>query len=153
MAKQENSMAVQQTQLAVRNLYDRYGGMLLGYLVDVLKDRKIAEEYLVTIFGDLAHEVKTEFSYNWCQLQRFAKSRLPFAADGGSSNETGLSVKYDQRNKFLELMSEHQKLVFCGVYYHGRTVTSIALQLNIAEEATRKILLEAFTIIRQQREY
>jgi len=46
-------------------------------------------------------------------------------------------------------MSDEQKLVFCYVYYKGKTTAQLAAELDRSEESIRKALKEAFAIIKK----
>lgn len=139
----------------IRSLYDRHAGMLLGYIIEVVKDRKLAEEWLDKLFCELTLHFN-EFNWNgsnsWCQLQRFAKSKL---TDFNLTNKhldhsgsTGL-VMHNARNKYLDQLTDEQKVVFCGIYYNGRSTVAISIELNKPEAIIRKTLKEAFAIMRK----
>jgi DNA-directed RNA polymerase specialized sigma24 family protein len=46
-------------------------------------------------------------------------------------------------------MTEGQRMVFCGIYYHRKTTAALANELNLPEQELRLRLKEAFMIIRQ----
>jgi DNA-directed RNA polymerase specialized sigma24 family protein len=46
-------------------------------------------------------------------------------------------------------MNDEQKQVFYETYYCGKMISQLATQLNKTEEAVKKILNEAFTILRR----
>jgi hypothetical protein len=129
------------------HLYDRYGAMLLGYLVECLHDRNRAESYLIDIFADLAVQLSSSENYTWCQLQRLAKTKL--ALSGETVPENSNTVIHKPSNKFLDTMTEEQRQVFCHVYYHGKPITLLTEQFNKPEHTIRKVLVEAFAIIRK----
>lgn len=139
----------------VRSLYDRHAGMLLGYIFGVVKDRKLADKYLVQLFCDLSqhfHEIDWESNNNWCLLQRFAKEKLAaftFADKVNETQETADLNMHDSGNKYLAKLTDEQKLVFCEVYYRGKTVAAISEELKKTEDLIRKTLKEAFAIIRK----
>lgn len=146
---------------SIRNLYDRHGGTLLGYIFEVVKDRKLAEEYLVQVFCDLSlqfNEIKWEGTSSWFQLQKFAKGKLAdftsvAAGECVTYEESGLRANsYRTGNKYLDQLTDEQRMIFCDVYYHGKTVLSISEQLNKTEDFIRKTLKEAFAIIRKSGE-
>lgn len=141
---------------SLRNLYDRHGGMLLGYIFGIVKDRKLAEEYLVQLFCDLSqhfNEIKWDGTSNWCLLQRFAKEKLSGFIHTARECEAPAGddlIKHSHGNKYLEQLTDEQQLVFCDVYYHGKTIAAISIELNKTEDLIRKILKEAFAIIRRK---
>ncbi|WP_158795322.1 hypothetical protein [Pedobacter sp. L105] len=52
MLKTDQQALVENRLESVSSLCEKYGGMLFGYLLEVLKDRKRAEEVLVKLFCD-----------------------------------------------------------------------------------------------------
>lgn len=135
------------------DLYDRYGDMLLGYILEIVKDRTVAEQYLIKIFCDLSKEFHpTDWDHSnskWIQLQRFAKSRLAIFTDTTASVETSVSgLEKHTGNRHLEKLNYEQRKVFCDVYYHTKKITEIAKELNKTEDTIRKTLKEAFAIIK-----
>jgi DNA-directed RNA polymerase specialized sigma24 family protein len=153
MVKQDQAM-LQTKALNVRSLYDNYAAMLLGYIFEMVGDKNLAEDYLVKIFTDLAqnfNNVNWSQGNKWCLLQRYAKNQLaklntvaagchtPFGA-------TGLP------NKYLNEMTQEQALVFCSIYYQKKTAGQLAGEINKSEELVKKLLKEAFSIIRKSNE-
>lgn len=142
----------------VRTLYDKHAGMLLGYIFEVVKDRKLAEDYLVKIFCGLSQQFEESDQAGvstWCQLQRFAKDQLSdFNKQFGQHNrnlEAGL-VKQHAQSKYIARLTEEQRKVFCGVYYYGQHIADISKELNKTEDLIRKTLKEAFAIMRESGE-
>lgn len=138
-----------QTQ-GMRYLYDRHAGMLLGYIFEVVKDRKLAEEYLVKIFSALSLQSEEDIN-SWCQLLKFAKTKLQQLHVGHSYEEAhdrpGMTV-VRPANTYLDRLNEMQRRVFCEVYHHGKTISALSIALNTTEDLTRKTLKEAFLIMR-----
>jgi len=155
MLKINRQLSVDSNAENIRILYDRHAGMLLGYIIEVVQDRKLAEEWLVKLFCELSvhfNDINWESTNSWCQLQRFAKNKL---ADYNQTNKqletnkiTGL-VMHSGRNKYLEQLTDEQKVVFCDVYYHGKSTAAISTELNKPEDVIRKTLKEAFAIMRK----
>ncbi|WDF56759.1 hypothetical protein [Mucilaginibacter sp. KACC 22063] len=152
--KTDNQTYLRSAPVSVREIYDRYAGMLLGYIQQSVKDHQIAEQHLVSIFSELPsklHEVLMDGVNIWCYLQRLAKNRINEQLNA-TKNDVRLN-KLSVNNKTLEMMSEKQKFVFCEIYYNGKTADSLSQELNTTIDSVRKTLKEAFTIIKQQREY
>ncbi|MGY0035557.1 hypothetical protein [Pedobacter sp. NJ-S-72] len=128
--------------------------MLLGYIFEIVKDRNLAEEYLVKIFCDLSqhfNEIDWDNTNSWCQLQRFAQNKLNQLMNSGEfiqDLEIKGAVGSDSHIKYPDLFSEEQHEIFYGVYYYGKSIEAISKELNKTEESTRKTLKEAFTIMR-----
>lgn len=123
--------------------------MLLGYLLEIVKDKEKAEEHLVKIFETLP-QYQSEIAGNgvntWCQLQRLARVHLAGTMYADNTSDVKLP---DTANKFSALMSDEQRIIFCNIYYHGKTTAQLAQELGKTEELIRKALREAFAIIRK----
>lgn len=154
MLKTDRQVLTESKPESIHSLYDRYAGMLLGYISEIVKDSKLAEECLVHIFCELSvvfGAENHEGPQNWCQLQRFAKSRLGsfHGASGKLQTERPGDRSHDQRLTGLSMV---QKKVFLDIYYHGTAVSVLAAELNKTEEFIRKTLKEAFAILRKSGE-
>lgn len=135
-------------------LYDRYAPMLLGYITEVVKDEAMAEEYLVRVFNEVSYrfdEITADGNNIWLQLQGLAKSELTVFFDSlkGCDIPATELEQYAARNRFVKLMTAGQRAVFCQVYYRGKSTAEIARQLGQSEQLVRRILKEAFSIIRK----
>lgn len=154
MLKMNKNLLSENEQLSIRSLYDKHGGMLLGYIFEVVQDRKLAEECLVKLFGELAlqfNKIDWKTSNSWCQLQKFAKTRLIsiIASKRIRTNHTACTLQSLSGKSYLSELTEIQQQVFCDVYYDGKSVNIIAIELNQTEESIRKTLKEAFAIMRK----
>ncbi|TDO24429.1 RNA polymerase sigma factor [Pedobacter duraquae] len=154
MLKTEQHTLIQTKQERLRGIYTRHSSKLFGYIYEVVKDHKIAEDYLVKIFQDIAMQPddrNLEAAENWMFLQRFAKNRLAVFVSSIQTCDPidQASLKQFSGNRYLEILNEEQKRIFCDVYYHGRTIHEIAVELNQSEDLTRKILKESFAIMRR----
>jgi hypothetical protein len=134
---------------ATHSLYERYSSMLLGYIVEVVKDRVTAEQCLVSVFNELpahVHEVNS-----WVTLLLFAKKRLSNFTGTTQSGELNADGNNGMviSNRFVNSMTHEQQLIFCGVYYHHKAVGVLAKELDSTEENIRKVLKQAFAIIRK----
>jgi len=89
--KKDTQILLKQTSYSISELYDKYAGMLLGYIYDIVKDNQLAEQHLVTIYSGLPanyHEVIPAGENTWCHLQRLAKKHL---LDFTGNLKTGIS--------------------------------------------------------------
>ncbi len=139
---------------SVRSLYDDFAAMLLGYIVEVIGDKRIAEEYLAKIFNGLAQnftEIDWNEGSNWCALQRYAKDQLA-KFDHAAAGCDPPGTQMDLPNRYLNKMTNEQKLVFCNIYYRKKSTAQLATEINKPEELVKKLLKEAFTIIRKSNE-
>ncbi len=141
--------------LSARTLYDSYGAMLLGYLFEVVRDQCVAEQYLVDIFNEVAKE-PANYNANGLstlsQLQILARKKLtPYCQtlkDSGTGQDNAKSTTAKQ-NKYMSQMTPEQQHVFCGLQYHGKSIGVLAIEMQKPEDDIRKILKEAFTLIRR----
>lgn len=133
---------------ATRTIYEQYGAMLLGYIYEVLKDRELAEKYLLEVFSNLPQELKHHLPHVnvYLQLQLMARKLLIARTDTTFKEEASLPAK---ANRFLQQMPANQQLIFCRVYYHGQSIAQVAASLNKSETEIRQTLKEAFATIRK----
>jgi hypothetical protein len=128
--------------------------MLLGYISEIVKDSKLAEQHLISIYNYISehiNEITGDGTNTWCQLRLLAKKQLELF-DGTISDDQLTSddlSKYNDRNRFLSLMSFEQKQVFCNIYYYGKTTAVLAKELNKSEDLIRMALKEAFIVIKK----
>lgn len=137
--------------ITVSEIYDRYSGMLLGYINQIVADKTIAEQYLISIFSELpAHldSFNTNGISTWCNLQRIAKNKITFN-EKLNNNAPSIRSTPIPSNKIFEIMSENQRFVFFNIYYRNKTINALSQELNTSVETVRKTLKEAFNIIKQ----
>jgi hypothetical protein len=146
------------TRLTVtRDLYNHYGGMLLGYLTDIVKDQQLAEKYLVDIFRELPEYVEDYLASDrsiWVQLQALTKLKL--SSFFGSQQDCefvtdDIHQKWSRTGSQLANMSALQRTVFCGMYYHHKSLNVIADEVGESEDVVKRILREVFIKIRHGR--
>ncbi|PAW93239.1 hypothetical protein CKK33_06895 [Mucilaginibacter sp. MD40] len=135
---------------AKQSLYTSYSGMLLGYIVEVVKDRTVAEKYLIDIFTGLqANDIQDIFNPDngsvYCRLQSYARKQLC------QVHNTITDRAVQPANRVTGLMNEEQQLVFCGLHYHGKSIAQLANELSKDEYTIRQILKQSFNIIRSNR--
>lgn len=153
MQVQTPEVTGQNRSLSVNGLYNNYAAMLLGYIFEAVKNRAIAEQYLIAVFNDVPNELDefTKPGVNaFCRLQQMARKKLVpfFEAGDGCVQENTLQKGTATGNKYTAQMNHEQQLVFCGLHWQGKTIARVATELNKPEEAVKKILKECFTIIR-----
>ncbi|MDO7742605.1 MAG: hypothetical protein MUP99_02495, partial [Pedobacter sp.] len=66
-------------------------------------------------------------------------------------NEEGLTLQHSRGAYFGQLTKE-QKHIFSEVYYYGKTIAAISIDLDKTEDSIRKTLKEAFAIMRKSGE-
>jgi len=140
--------------LVTRALYYRYSSWLLGYLMAVVKDYELAEQYLLEVFKEVPnclHEFTGSENSAWLRLQVLAKSKLKGYTNTLRTAGTKTNVASDERLKFdsyVSNMTTEQQIVFCGVYYYQKSTVLLAQELNKADDEVKKILKEAFLKIK-----
>ena len=139
-----------------QDLFNRFGGMLLGYISEVVKNNQVAEQHLVDVFNQLQfsdiQDITKPGINTFVYLQAIARKKLAvFLPVDGYTNAGIPKMPIIEGNKFVELMNPDQQHVFCEIYYHGKTVTNLAAELNKTEAAIREMLRKAFLIIRSNR--
>jgi len=144
--------AAQNIMQAKESLYDRYGGMLLGYIYNIVKNNAVAEQYLVELFAKLKPAEITELykpgCNTFCKLQLMARKTLSeFFGKRGATTADGSKPVV---NVFTSLMNAEQQQIFCGIYYQGKTTAVLAAELGKPEAKVRQILKESFNLIRRK---
>lgn len=143
---------IEYQQESIRGLYNKHAGMLLGYIFEVVEDRKLAEAYLIKIFCDLFlryNEGNLKEITGWPQLQKFAREKLLSLPHSFRDISLKAGLKISAPNSYLRQLTEEQRQIFCGVYYKGKTIADLSGSLNKTEDLTRKTLKEAFAIMRK----
>jgi hypothetical protein len=139
--------------------YNRYGAMLWGYILEAVKSQQIAEQYLIEVFTELTHTDLEKITLNgvntFCSLQHLARKKIAIFAQslttcvGDDIKPKGIIIA---GNRFIDLMNHDEQYVFCGVHYHGKSVATLAAELNKPETVIKQILKDSFTIIRNNRD-
>ena len=154
MLKTDRQLYIDNKPNQIRSLYEKYSSMLLGYILGVVKDQKIAEEYLVLIFAELAQQpehIALEGTNNWWPLLRFAKDHLRQISASAEITKSEFNHMFVQnvQDSYLSDLTEEQKKVFNDTYYLGKTTNAISIELNKPEVSIRKTLKEAFVLIKK----
>lgn len=149
-----NSDFLTQTQPAnVKELYHQYADKLLGYVLATLRNRRLAEDVTVKIFTDIFSkntlQSQGKHTNTWSWLTALAVAEMG-KLDNAANECKAVSDddEYTKSHKYLSKMNHAQRLVFCGAYYHRKSITLLATETGLPEEDLRKALKEAFKIIR-----
>jgi hypothetical protein len=137
---------------AVYALYQRYGALLLGYITEVVKDKNLAEQYLIAVFKEVMGKADdfTLAESCWVKLQQQAKKVLSTFNQSVQANGVTTNTSSSVSNSYLNLMERDQYQVFCGLHYQQKTVAVLAKELNKTEESIKQLLRSALTIIRNE---
>ncbi|MGF7077779.1 sigma factor-like helix-turn-helix DNA-binding protein [Mucilaginibacter sp. UYCu711] len=152
--RKQGKVLLQNKPPSIHILYDNYAAMLLGYINEVVKDKVVAEEYLLKTFNTIAQKNNcTNWSENnnWVQLLRFAREELiPFHDSvKGYKAPAVVNINNSIACKYLDKMTTAQKHVFCSIYYNKKTTAELSREINKSEELIKTLLKEAFCIIRR----
>jgi DNA-directed RNA polymerase specialized sigma24 family protein len=146
-----NSNALIKNDDALRTIFNRYGSALLGYIFGVVNDHTKAENYLIEIFKHIsrfADELIYPEVNTWLRLQQLAKNFLHQYRQPTLSSVDAEFVAPEQSNKCLNLLTAEQKYIFCSIYYGHKTIQSLAHEMRTDEDAIRRRLREALSVIR-----
>lgn len=145
-----------QSQDHVRQLYQRYSALLLGYICEIVPDQKKSEEYLVAILSRFAVEFKEDLSsgkVTWLKLLCYGRNLLPQLMQS-TNNRLNVSEGQSSKNynhSKLKMLSNLEKEVFCEIYYHGKSISDLAQRLQESEEVIRNHFKLSFDKIRSAR--
>lgn len=133
--------------LAVRDIYDQYAGMLLGYIYEVVKDKQTAEEYLISVFNELPghlHNIVQPGFNTYHRLQLITRKVLAdFFETIPACNPEEKNYLPAKPNKFLNRMSGEEQMIFCSIHYSGKSISTLATELQKPEEEIKRILQQA----------
>lgn len=138
-----------------RTLYDEYAPLLLGYIHEVVKDKKLAEQYLIAVFNEVPqhlHNLLQPGANTFLCLQLLTRKILADVFETiPVCTVTDDHKRYlpERPSKFLTGMTSEQQLIFCSIHYHGKSINVLAAELNMPEEVIKKILQQAFAAIRR----
>ena len=133
-------------QKDIRQLYDKYAGMLLGFIRGTVQDHRRSEEILVKIISAFVLETNGQPT-SWLQLRQFARFKLP---EFSSINNEKLSGNHTN-NEYLNLLDEEEQYIFQMVYYQGKSINQLADLLNKSENILRTQLKSSIDKIRKAR--
>ncbi|WP_231427558.1 MULTISPECIES: RNA polymerase sigma factor [Pedobacter] len=130
----------------IRQLYDKYAGMLLGFIRGSVQDQKRSEEFLIKIISEFALETNGKAA-SWLELRQFARYKLiEFYPIGNAEIIIGNST-----NDNLNLLDREERDVFQAVYYQGKSIAQLADLLNKNENTLRTQLKSSIDKIRKAR--
>jgi DNA-directed RNA polymerase specialized sigma subunit len=138
----------------IRQFYDKYAGMLLGFIQGIVPDAKKSEEHLIKIITSFVLETKLNADSNistWIHLRRHAQQIL---AQQNFSERPASIVNLDQNSLSEDvnnILTAPEKMIFQAVYYQGRSITCIAESLGEKENSVRIQLKSAMDKMRRLR--
>lgn len=138
-------------QPAVELLYSYYGGMLYGYLLQFVSDKREAEELLASIFSRLSARLGEALNSNlsiYCWLQVEArKIALEYTRPTGNEQNSHNNAYYFG---LLEEASPEHQWVFRELFLYGRKKEELAVQSGREPEYINGLLRECLLIIRKK---
>jgi DNA-directed RNA polymerase specialized sigma24 family protein len=138
-----NSIQIQQVQ----DLYNRYAGMLLGFILEIVINTDKAEQCLTCVFKELPHhldDLRNSQLSEFCFLQRITRKKAMNYIDSQAVAGVPLALK-----KYADRLSDEHLRVFHGTHYLCKTTAMLALELNKTEAEIRLLLKQAFDKIRK----
>ncbi|PJJ83222.1 RNA polymerase sigma factor [Mucilaginibacter auburnensis] len=149
----QNDLITESKPEGVKHLYNQYADKLLGYILAIVNNRPLAEDMVVKVFADIFSKngqlAATHHTNTWSWLTALAQNQI--AGLQNAANEciaVAEDGNYVRSHKYLSKMNDIQRLVFCGAYYHRKSIALIARETGLCEIALKLALKEAFTIIR-----
>lgn len=138
----------------IRQFYDRYAGMLLGFIRGTIQDQKRSEEYLVKIITSFVSEGQPNNNglSTWLQLRQYAQRKLAQHASNNGQLVTAC-VSRDSKHAVenLDVLSARERSIFQAVYYQGKSITNLAETLGEQENAIRIQLKSSIDKMRRAR--
>lgn len=139
----------------IRQFYDKYAGMLLGFIQGTIQDSKNSEAHLIKIITSFVLETKLNSNSNmstWMHLRQHAKEVL--AQQNLSERPTSMT-SLDQNNNrsedHINVLTAQESIIFKAVYYHGRSIACIAASLGEEENSIRTQLKSSIDKMRRSR--
>ncbi|QIL38772.1 hypothetical protein G7074_05440 [Pedobacter sp. HDW13] len=134
----------------IRWFYDKYAAMLLGYINGIVQDHQKSEDHLITILTSFSEnfgrQEKSQLSI-WLELRQYAQNKLASV----TAKDYPLAPSLKKSNGNLDLLDDLQKQIFCAVYYHGKSISYLALTLGSEEDEIRNQLKLSIDKMRRSR--
>ncbi len=146
-----NTNALEKNEHALRTIFNKYGSALLGYIVGMINDHAKAENYLVEIFrviSRFADELIRPGVNTWLRLQQLTKNFLYKSNPPALSGADTKFVASGHSNKFLNLLTNDQKHVFCNIYYGHKSIQALAQEMCKGDDYIKRCLREALSVMR-----
>ncbi|MCX2583247.1 hypothetical protein [Pedobacter sp. MR22-3] len=135
----------------IRQFYDKYAGMLLGFIQGTIQDPQKSEAHLIKILTSFILEVKLNpqsKSSTWMLLRQHAQKIL--AQEQLTDTESMITSDYASVNP--DQLSLKEKEIFNAVYYLGRSVSYLAASFGEEENSIRIQLKSSIDKMRRLRE-
>ncbi|WP_443939271.1 hypothetical protein [Pedobacter sp. MW01-1-1] len=145
----EDANKIQKERIDVlKHLYDQYGGMVMGYMFGVVKERNLAQEYLIQFFSEIStdfFDAKLTSAQVWCALYKLAKSYLSMVLVKGIGNEAaGTAIPVQG----LQDLSSGHRAVFHSVYNGEMAITELSDAQSTHPDEVKKMMRETFITMR-----
>lgn len=131
----------------IKLLYNKYSGMLLGFISQIIDDRSQAELQMINVFKELAKSGLDNNLSNqatvitsWNELRKFALIYLPVK---------NVTQQPTTKPIIKQHLTEQEQQVFNIAYYQKQSVSAIAMQLKQTEDSIRETLKKAFAVMKQ----
>ncbi|NTE03291.1 sigma-70 family RNA polymerase sigma factor [Agrobacterium tumefaciens] len=140
----------------IRQFYDKYAGMLLGFIQGTIQDPKESEMHLIKIITSFILETNLNAQTNlstWMLLRQHAQRIL--AQQNLSDKPLTDAVLNKVSNHPAEnsdLLTSREKEIFTAVYYQGKSISGLAESLGEEENNIRIQLKSSIDKMRRLRE-
>ncbi|WP_316851063.1 hypothetical protein [Pedobacter agri] len=129
----------------IRQLYDKYAGMLLGFIRGTVQDHKRSEEHLIKIISAFAIESNGRPT-SWLALRQYAQYKL---IEFSSADHEGGKLR--DANEINDDLTADERIVFQAVYYQKKSISQLASLLHKKEDILRTQLKSSVDKIRKAR--
>lgn len=139
-----------QIQEHIHGLYQKYSASLLGYIAGIVSDQQESEKYLVTILGRFAVDCEDEIlqgQVTWLKLLQYSRS-LVAELRAQAYRSTLRKVDVGKNDLKFRVLTSREKEIFCAIYYHGKTISELAVAMSESENAIRSQFKLSFDKIR-----
>lgn len=132
----------------IRQLYDKYAAMLLGFIRGTVQDHKRSEEHLIKIISAFAIESNGRPT-SWLALRQYAQYKL--IEFSSADHEGGKLRDANEINDDLNSLTADERIVFQAVYYQKKSISQLASLLHKKEDILRTQLKSSVDKIRKAR--
>ena len=138
----------------IRQFYDKYAGMLLGFIQGTIQGSKNSEEHLIKIITSFVLKTRLNVNSNrntWMHLRQHAKEVL--AQQNLSETPTVILDQNNNRSEDnMKVLTVQERIIFKAVYYQERSIACIAESLGEEENSIRIQLKSSIDKMRRLRE-
>ena len=133
--KQTNSLLRNTSIKPPLSLYDQYGAMAYGVILQIIPDEKLAQEVLVELFNSLTfHNCGEGVSNALCILRNARTKALDF------KNRLNALLPSNENTTYTTNSDSLPDLIFNLAFKQGLSLDIIAVKLGLSKETTMKAI-------------